>query len=289
MNGGTTAGNVSMVVTYSNSVGVGTTSPVANLHIVGNTYISNAIQTTNVVASGNVTATQFVGVNGFTPVAGGPALGVTGNIYTSNALQTTNINFSTATLGTAAAGELLFNTYLYSTLNTTSGRGSVPAQQVYRLTAAGTSITALTAYYFFSSLATTSSTAINLEATSVYDIEMHCYFSKVTNAGTLIWTLAASSAPTLMSGYYTANPITGIGSGAPTTGFAASSGATTAAFPATGSLSVASHSFFFKIQVVTNAATNFGLTVTQSATGLTPAAGSYYRVTKIATTTGAFA
>ena len=51
MNGGTTAGNVSMVVTYSNSVGVGTTSPAANLHIVGNIYAS-----TNVTATGNVSA-----------------------------------------------------------------------------------------------------------------------------------------------------------------------------------------------------------------------------------------
>jgi hypothetical protein len=56
MNGGTTAGNVSMVVTYSNSVGVGTTSPTANLHLVGNIYASNALQTTNVVASGIVSA-----------------------------------------------------------------------------------------------------------------------------------------------------------------------------------------------------------------------------------------
>ena len=265
----------------------------SNVGAFSNLYASNALQTTNVFASGNVTATQFVSAGGFTPVAGGPTVGVTGNIYTSNALQTTNVFasnvfFSSVGLGTATAGEVLYNTYLYSTLNTTSGRGAVPVQQTYRLTGTPASVTALTPYYFFSSAATTSSTAINLEASSVYDIEMHCYFSKVTNAGTIVWTLIASSAPTLMSGWYQANPITGVGSGTPTTGYAASQASTTAAFPATGSLSIANHSFLFKIQVITNLATSFDIQATQSATGFTPIVGSYYRVTKIATTTGAF-
>ena len=283
-------------VTATQFVSAGGFTPVAGgptVGVTGNIYTSNALQTTNVTASGNVTATQFVSAGGFTPVAGGPTVGVTGNIYTSNALQTTNVFasnvfFSSVGLGTATAGEVLYNTYLYSTLNTTSGRGAVPVQQTYRLTGTPASVTALTPYYFFSSAATTSSTAINLEASSVYDIEMHCYFSKVTNAGTIVWTLIASSAPTLMSGWYQANPITGVGSGTPTTGYAASQASTTAAFPATGSLSIANHSFLFKIQVITNLATSFDIQATQSATGFTPIVGSYYRVTKIATTTGAF-
>ena len=274
---------------YGGAVGIGTTAPNANLHVTGNIYASNALQTTNVVASGNVSATQFVGAGGFAVVTGGPTVGVTGNIYASNAIQTTNVNFSTATLGTAAAGELLYNTYLYSTLNTTSGRGSVPVQQVYRLTGTPASNASTSAFYFFSSLATTSTTAINLEASSVYDIEMHCYFQKVTAVGTVTWTLVASSAPTLMSGYYTANPTGGVAPGAPTTGYAGALGSATAAFPATGSLSVANHSFFFKIQVITNSQTTFDIQATQSAAGLTPIVGSYYRVTKIATTTGSFA
>jgi len=235
-----------LVITSSKSVGVGTSTPTANLHVVGNVFVSNAI-------------------------------------------QTTNINFSTATLGVAAPGELLYNTYLYSTLNTTSGRGSVPVQQIYKLSGTPASNTSTgTNFYFFSSLATTSTTAINLEAASIYDIEMHCYFAKVTGAGTVTWTLVASSAPTLMSGYYTANPITGIGSGTPTTGYAASAASTTAAFSATGSLSVANHSFLFKIQVITNLATTFDIQAQQSVAGLTPIVGSYYRVTKIADTTGSY-
>lgn len=74
------------------NVGIGTTSTSgSNLQVTGNLYASNALQTTNVMASGNVTAAQFLGVGGFIPVTGGPTLGVTGNIYASNALTTTNV------------------------------------------------------------------------------------------------------------------------------------------------------------------------------------------------------
>ena len=59
---------------------------------VGSTvYGANAVQTTNVIVSGNVTASQFLGVGGFAVTTGCPTVGVTGNVYASNALTTTNV------------------------------------------------------------------------------------------------------------------------------------------------------------------------------------------------------
>jgi hypothetical protein len=83
--------NATSIFGTAGNVGIGTASPQSTLHVIGNVYASNALQTTNLVASGNVTAAQFMGIGGFAPVAGGPTLGVTGNVYASNALQTTNI------------------------------------------------------------------------------------------------------------------------------------------------------------------------------------------------------
>jgi hypothetical protein len=73
--------------------------------VTGNIYASNAVQTTNIFATGNVTATQFIGVN-FTPVAGGPTIGVTGNVYTSNAVQTRNVYASNIADQTGSFGTL---------------------------------------------------------------------------------------------------------------------------------------------------------------------------------------
>ena len=77
---------------YNGAIGVGTTTPVANLHIVGNVYASNAVTTTNVFAA---TATV-------TGTANQTTLNVTGNVYASNAVTTTNVFAATATVtGTA--------------------------------------------------------------------------------------------------------------------------------------------------------------------------------------------
>jgi hypothetical protein len=113
-------------------------------------------------------------------------------------------------------------------------------------------------------------------------------FNKTT-AGTATWNLTYSSAPTFIIASYVASPITGIGAGTPTSGFAANVGVTTTAFPATGSLSTGvAHAFQFTIQVITNAATNFRFQLTQSLGTAVPVSNSYYRVKKIAASTGTF-
>jgi hypothetical protein len=210
----------------------------------------------------------------------------------SNALTTTNVFASdiilaSSTLGTVVAGQMEYNTYLYGTINTTSGRGSVPIDYIYRLTTP-TAAYGIASNNFFTGTNTGTGARLNLEASSVYDIEAHCYFTKTTT-GTVTWILATSSAPTLITATYTASPIAGISGGAPVTSYVGGV-TTTVTFQTTGALSGGfSHSFLFKIQVLTNLATTFGITATQSAGTMTSLAGSYYRVTKLSTTTGVFA
>ena len=64
---------------------------VAAIQVGSTVYGANAVQTTNVIVSGNVTVSQFLGVGGFAVTTGCPTVGVTGNVYASNALTTTNV------------------------------------------------------------------------------------------------------------------------------------------------------------------------------------------------------
>jgi len=166
---------------------------------------------------------------------------------------------------------------------TVSGSGTVwNIYQTFRLTANGAATTTTIADYFGAT------SSINLAANSVYEIEYFAYFQKNT-AGTLVWTHTASSAPTLISSFYRAGPVTGA-AGTPTTLFTISRGATTAAFGATASISNSAFmTYGFHTRVITNAATNFRLRVTNSAGTVTPQAGSFYTVRQVSGTTGSFA
>jgi hypothetical protein len=72
--------------------------------------------------------------------------------------------------------------------------------------------------------------------------------------------------------------------------FTISRGATTAVFGATASISNnAFMTYEFRTRVITNAATNFRLRVTNSAGTVTPQAGSFFTVRQVSGTTGSFA
>ena len=208
---------------------------------------------------------------------------------TANA-NTAPLKFSAGTtlLTTPEAGVLEYDgSYIYATPATTSGRGYIPVLRTFRLPTNGSDIGLALADFY----GTTS--AINLNSSSVYDLEFHTYFIKNT-AGIATWTLTASSAPTLISGYYIAPPITGIitgqTNGAITSGYVAGRAVGITSFAATGSLSSGvNHSFIFKVQVITNAATTLKLQVSQTAGTMTPLAGSYYTVKRISDTTGSYA
>lgn len=174
-------------------------------------------------------------------------------------------------------------TFLFATPTTAIGRGQIPTIQTVRLTSNGANIGSAIGDYF------AGTTSITLAAASVYEIDYFIHLQKNT-AGTLTWTLTASSAPTVMTGVYYGSPITGVAAGTPTTGYAGSRGATTAAFAATGSITNnAFMTYMIRTQVFTNLATNFRLRVTNGAGTVTPLAGSYYTVKQISTTTGNFA
>lgn len=66
-------------------VGVSIEQPTANLHVVGNVYVSNAVTATTYY--GNVVSSNVV-VN---PATGVTGVNVTGNIYVSNTVTTTNV------------------------------------------------------------------------------------------------------------------------------------------------------------------------------------------------------
>ena len=166
--------------------------------------------------------------------------------------------------------------------NTTSGNGAVVGEQTFQLAANGSALGPTIADFFGAT------SSISLEASSVYEIKAYCVFLKTT-ANTVTWTMTASSAPTRMVGTYVESPITGIAAGAPVFGFAGSQGATTAAFPLTGSLTTGvNHAFQFTMQVQTNAAANWRLQITNTTGTATPLAGSYYTVKKISASTGTF-
>jgi hypothetical protein len=166
--------------------------------------------------------------------------------------------------------------------NAVSGSGAIVGEQTFRLAANVTAFGPAIGDFFGAT------SAISLEASSVYEITIYAVFTKTT-AGTATWTLTASSAPTRIVGTHLAGPATGIAAGAVTSGFTGSQGATTAAFAATASLSTGvNHAYLFTVQVQTNLATNFRLRLTQSAGTATPLAGSYYTVKKISETTGTF-
>lgn len=178
-------------------------------------------------------------------------------------------------------GTTLFGPGIVKQSNPTSGEGYITSERVFRLTAAGTAF-GPTIGDFYGTLST-----ISLEAASAYEITFHTYFLKTT-AGTLTWTLTASSAPTSVVANYIATPVTGTG-GAGGVGTITSLATAATAFAATSSLTTATnHAYTFKAMVLTNAACTFKLRLTQSAGTVTPRTGSYYTVKKIGTTLGTF-
>lgn len=198
---------------------------------------------------------------------------------------TAPLKFATGVNLTAAeAGAIEYDgTYLYATENTTSGRGHVPTLQTFRLTSNGGNVGPTIGDFFGAT------SSINLSATSVYEILYHVYTQKNT-AGTITWTLTASSAPTLIHGYYYSSPLTGIAAGTATTAFTGSAGATTAAFAATASVGNNTNLVFvIRAYVVTNLATTFKLQATCGAGSVTPFAGSFYKVERMSTSVGSFA
>ena len=186
-------------------------------------------------------------------------------------------------LTSAVAGVKEFDgANFYATIDTSSGRGMVPTEQYFRLTAAGTGITAtVTGTNYFGA-----NSNIALVASAFYEIEVVAWFLKTT-ATTAIWNLIFNAAPTAYDVEYAMSPITGIvappGTATQLIGQAYNQTAATYAVT-TGSLTTAVNHFArFKLWVQCSATTtSMKINVYNGAAGtITPGIGSYWKCRRL--------
>ena len=181
-------------------------------------------------------------------------------------------------LTTAEAGAYEYDgTVSYFTNDASSGRGYLPAVQIFRLTANGTAFGPAIGNFFGAN------SAVQLIANGKYEIEAYCYFTKTT-AGTVTVTATTSVAPLNLSGTVQyGNVVGGTATGASNQINLFNSTATGAAFGASGSLTTAvSHLFIVRLIVEAAAsASNLRINFTSSAGTVTPLRTSYYKVTRL--------
>jgi hypothetical protein len=184
-------------------------------------------------------------------------------------------------LATTATGAVEYDgNNIYATVDLTSGRGSVPVTQTYRLTSAGATISTI-ANYFGST-----STNITLVPNASYEIEIILYYLKTT-AGTVTWTLTNSAAPTNQNIYYEMSPVTGIVAppGTASTMLAGQAINQTAAYSFTSaSLTTGvNHYAKFVIWLANGAGTSLKIQATCSAGTITPGIGSIWYCKRLPT------
>jgi len=176
-------------------------------------------------------------------------------------------------LTTPEAGALEYVTAdgaAYFTPDTTNGRGQLPAELTFRLTAAGSNISTIANFFGANS-------NIPLVASAEYEIEIWMFYLKNT-AGTVTWTLTNSAAPTGQNIYYAMSPITGIvappGTASELNGQFYNDTTAARAFT-TGSLTTAvNHFAYFKIFLRNNTGTSLKIQATAGAGSITPGIGS---------------
>src|ERR1017187_500573 len=217
------------------NVGIGTTTPSAQLHIGAGT------------ASANSSPLKFTsGTNLTTPEAG--------------AVEYDGVN-------------------TYITNETTSGRGSMPVEQYFLLTAAGSAIGTVSANYF----GVTSN--ISLVSGGYYEIDIYCYFLK-TAANTVTWTFTNTSAPTSMDIHYDFSAASGIVSTAAATSLFGDQYNLIATAPTvvTASLtSGANHYAHFKIILLNGTGTSLQIQSKCGSGTMTPGIGSRWYCKRIST------
>jgi hypothetical protein len=279
--------NVTFPTLAGTLVGSGDTGSVTSTMILDGTILNADVNASAAIAgtkispdfgSQNVTTTGNVSI-GLSPATARLHLAAGGTAASSASFKINSGSLLTA----AEAGVAEYDgASLYFTTNTTTtGRGQIIDRQVFRLTSSGSALGPTIADYFGST------SSISLPAAGVYEIEYFLYFTKTTT-GTVTFTLTASSAPTGIFGTYIGAPATGVGAGTPQSGYTASQAATTAVFPVTTANTGANHSYTVRTQIITNAATTFRMQVTSSLGTVTPLAGSFYCVRRVAATTGSF-
>jgi hypothetical protein len=260
------------------NVGIGTSTPIAKLHVHGNVYnsanigIGTTIIRNKLDVSGDIIVSGNIGIGTTLPRA---LLHIGAGTTTVAPLQfTSGTNLTTVVAGSIEYDGIKF----YGTPDTTSGSGYLPNIQIFRLTADGSAVGPTIANYFGST------SAINLIAGGIYEIEAFCWFLKTTS-GTVTITLTTTQSVINLDGT--------IDFGAPGGGTVNGVGqrvslhrsATTAnVFPVSSSLTNgANHALHIRAIIEANAANNSTLTInfTEGAGTITPFRGSYYIVTRL--------
>lgn len=189
-------------------------------------------------------------------------------------------------LTAAAAGAAEYDgVSAYFTSETTSGRGLIPVEQRFRLTATGSTISTIANYFGANS-------NISLVSGGEYEIEIDCWFLKTT-AGTVTWTFTNSAAPTSMTIDYQLSPATGIVTTPAATDLFGSQYNVTATAPTVVSASLTTavnHRHRFKIRLINGTGTSLKIQATAGAGTITPGINSYWIARRVpAANVGSFA
>lgn len=248
------------------------------MHLAGTESVTG-IKTFSAVTTVSNATVSTASTNGALVVTGG--LGVGGRVSLGTGTATVApMAFTAGTnLTSAIAGGVEFDgVQVYNTIDTTSGRGCVPVEQYYHLTANGSTISTIANFF-----GTTSNPS--LVANAYYELEIVCFFSCST-AGTVVWTLTNSAAPTSQSIYFEMCPATGVvappGTATMLVGQVVNDSTATLALTATAALSDATNYYTrMKIMLMNGTGTSLKIQATKSAGWITPLRGSYWRLRRL--------
>ena len=292
---GTGSPEVQTLATLKTDLGLTGTNSGDQTTIIGNAGTATALQTSRdfSISGGGITAAA-VGFTGAANVVLSASVDA-GHVTLARMADMATASFLGRNTAGTGAPEVLSAATARTILNVANGATAVDLTQpgaIGGTTPGAATFTSLTwtgvtglSGAIGATIADYFSSTISLDASSTYEISCTAYFLKTT-AGTVVFTWAFSSAPTMASSFYTATPITGFTTstitGAPVVGEAHVQAATTMAHAASGSLSTAVyHVFRFDVTIRTNGATTIKLRATESAGTITPQAGSFMRASKV--------
>lgn len=276
-------GTIASAVLGNSSLFVGTTSIALNratssMALTGITSIDGSAATlTNprtiggVSFNGSAAITVATATGGFT-VTGGATTLAAGTTTVSPLTYLSGTNLTNAAIG---ANEFDGVQY-YETIDTSSGRGAIPVEQYFHLTANGGTIGTIANFFGATS-------NISLVASAYYVIDIYCWFLNTT-AGTVTWTFTNSAAPTSQNVIADMSPIAGIGvddawsaTGTPVQ-FATAKDVTAGSAVTTGTLATAvNHFAHFKIFLQNGTGTSLKIQATKNVGGtITPLLNSYW-------------